>query len=128
MSQAQEFETDLRDMIGRGQVVAVVGSGVSVATTPRAPSWRGLIDSGVDRCRNLGVPDDWCQYVRGQLQLSSHPDMLLSAAESVHQKLRERGGELARWLRDTFAELQPDALTVIRLLTNLGTPLVTTQS
>ena len=46
MSHEPEFETDLRDMIGRGQVVAVLGSGVSVATTSRAPSWRGLIDVG----------------------------------------------------------------------------------
>ena len=89
-------------------------------------SWRGLIDAGVERCRTLGVPDDWCQFVRGQLQLASHPDMLLSAAELVHQKLREQGGELARWLRDTFAELQPEDPTVIQLLVKLDVPLVTT--
>ena len=81
---------------------------------------------GVERCRTIGVPDDWCQCVRGQLQLASHPDMLLSAAELVHQKLREQGGELARWLREAFAELQPEDPTVIQLLVKLNVPLVTT--
>ncbi len=126
MSHESDFETDLRDMMGRGQVIAVLGSGVSLATTSRAPSWRGLIDAGVERCRTIGVPDDWCQYVRGQLQLASHPDMLLSAAELVHQKLCEQGGELARWLRESFAELQPEDPTVIQLLVKLNVPLVTT--
>ena len=121
-----EFETDLRKMIGRGQVVAVVGSGVSMATTSRAPTWRGLMASGVERCRTVGAADKWCQRTLGLLEPDSDADMLLSAAELVQQKLREHGGEFARWLRDTFAELQPDDPTVIRLLTDLGTPLVTT--
>jgi formylglycine-generating enzyme required for sulfatase activity len=126
MSQGHEFETDLRKMIGRGQVVAVVGSGVSAATTSRAPTWRGLITSAVERCRTLGAGDKWCQRTLGLLEPDSDADMLLSAAELVHQKLREHGGEFARWLRDTFAELRPDNPTVIQLLTSLGTPLVTT--
>jgi hypothetical protein len=97
MSEYQTFEADLREMLDRGQVAAVVGSGVSTATTRRAPSWRTLIQSGVERCRSIGASHEWCQTVLSQLQLESEPDMLLSAAELVHHKLGQNGGgELAR--------------------------------
>ncbi len=69
MTENNSLETDLRDMIGRGQVVAVVGSGVSVATTSRAPSWRGLFETGVERCRTIGVGDQWCDSVTRLLKL-----------------------------------------------------------
>ncbi|MEI8381931.1 MAG: hypothetical protein WCJ09_17510 [Planctomycetota bacterium] len=39
------FEDDLRQMIQRGQVLVVVGSGVSMATNSNSPNWRGLIPS-----------------------------------------------------------------------------------
>ena len=42
--------------------------------------------------------------------------MLLSAAELVHQKLREHGeGEWARWLRDTFEQSEPENSSVISI-------------
>jgi len=72
-----------------GQVVAVVGSGVSLATTSHAPTWRGLITSGVERCRTVGATDKWCERVLGWLESDADADMLLSAAELVQQKLRE---------------------------------------
>ncbi|MFT5322214.1 MAG: hypothetical protein ACI8P0_000049 [Planctomycetaceae bacterium] len=48
MADEQSFVTDLRGMIAQKQVTVVIGSGVSVATTSKAPSWRGLIESAVD--------------------------------------------------------------------------------
>ncbi len=100
------FETDLREMIARNQVVTVVGSGVSIATNPAMPTWQGLIKQAVERCRTIGAPDDWCQLVLGQLRLTSHGDVLLSAAELVHAKLRASGGgELACWLEDRLTSV-----------------------
>lgn len=127
MPDVHEFDADLREMIRRGQVVAVVGSGVSIATNSHAPTWRGLIESGVAACRTIGAPEAWCQLVLGQLQLESHPDMLLSAAELVHHKLAENvGGELDRWLRHEFEALQPDDRSIVEALAGLDVPLVTT--
>ncbi len=125
MSQGHNFEDDLRNMIKDGQVVAVLGSGVSVATTNRAPTWRGLIESGIVWCQACGASDEWCQNVRSQLQLESDPDLLLSAAELVHDKLR-KNGEFPRWLRDTFENLQPEQRQIIELLAEQNMPLVTT--
>jgi formylglycine-generating enzyme required for sulfatase activity len=125
MPNDETFETDVRTLIDQGQVVVVVGSGVSIATSLRAPTWRKLIDSAVERCRALGAAEAWCEAVAGQLALVSEPDMLLSAAELVHQKLREKG-EFGRWLRDSFEGLQPEDPRLIEILDGLGAPLLTT--
>jgi formylglycine-generating enzyme required for sulfatase activity len=126
MADEQSFVTDLRAMIARKQVTAVIGSGVSVATTSKSPSWRGLIESAVDRCRELEATESWCGLVLGMLEEGS-PDMLLSAAERVESKLGENGGgELARWLRESFENLQPNNADTIEALVALGIPLVTT--
>ncbi|MCY2988198.1 MAG: SUMF1/EgtB/PvdO family nonheme iron enzyme [Planctomycetota bacterium] len=135
MSDNHEFEDDLRELIKRKQVVAVVGSGVSLATNPRAPTWRALIESAIESCRALGATDRWCRNVADRLAFESDQEMsaadvanaLLLAAEEVHCKLRQNGdGELARWLRATFENLKPVDRTVIRALAALATPLVTT--
>jgi len=127
MAEEHGLVSDLRKMIERKQVVVVVGSGVSISTCKKAPTWRGLIESGVRWCRTIGADDAWCDLVNAQLKMKSHPDVLLSAAELVQQKLSENGGgEFARWLREIFAELEPEQPTVIKALAVLGTPLVTT--
>jgi hypothetical protein len=59
--------------------------------------------------------------------MTDHSDLLLSAAELAHQKLRESGeGEWARWLRDTFEQTEPEQAAVINAIVGLGTPLLTT--
>jgi len=127
MSRDDSFEGDLREMIRKKQVVAVVGSGISMATSSKAPTWRELIESGLERCRLLGAKDAWCRAVEGQLKLEEFPDMLLAAAELVHQKLLGHGvGQFARWLRETFEEIEPEDPGVIEALSGLGIPIVTT--
>jgi len=135
MPDNHEFEDDLREMIKRRQVVAVIGSGVSMATNRQAPTWRALIESAIERCRTLGSTDRWCRNVAERLDFESDEQMsaadvadaLLSAAEEVHRKLRQNGvGDLAGWLRETFAKLKPVDRSVIRALAALDTPLVTT--
>lgn len=118
---------DLLTMIKRRQVVVVVGSGVSMSTNRKSPSWRKLIVSGIQHCRAIGATERWCQSVSGQLELDDEPDMLLSAAELVHKKLSANGGgELARWLRTMFGSLEVVDPKVIEALAALDLPLLTT--
>ena len=118
---------DLVKMIERRQVVVVVGSGVSMSTNRNSPTWRGLIKSGIQHCRTIGANERWCQLVSGQLELHDEPDMLLSAAELVHNKLSANGGgELARWLRTMFESLKVVDPAVIKALAALDLPLLTT--
>ncbi len=50
------FEADLREMIRENKVVAVIGSGLSIANSSKVPTWRGLIESAVERCRSIHEP------------------------------------------------------------------------
>lgn len=113
-------EDDLRKMIKDGQVVVVVGSGVSMATNPKSPTWRGLIESAIDYCR---FPEKNAKPLKLLLELEAD-DMLL-AADRVHTKLRQNG-EFTRWLRETFETLKPVDRTAVKALAELGAPLVTT--
>ncbi|MEY4179795.1 MAG: hypothetical protein RLY70_3369, partial [Planctomycetota bacterium] len=122
----EPIEDDLRQMIHDKRVVVVVGAGVSCATTSRAPSWRGLIESGMERCRVLGANEEWCKKI-GSFLADSDPDMLLAAAELVAKRLWKGGeSEFARWLRDTFEKLSVERPEVIQRLVALDLPLVTT--
>ena len=126
MADGQAFESDLRKMIENKQVVIVVGSGVSKSTCSQAPMWQGLIGSGVKWCQDIGAKSDWCDQVESLLKMN-YSEMLITAAELVQQKLGEnKGGEFARWLRVTFAELEPENPGVIEALVALDAPILTT--
>src|SRR5207245_331767 len=77
---------DLVREIAEGQIVALVGSGVSLAASGGAPaaSWQGLLALGVQRCEELlpSLPAGWGERVRGEIG-SGDLDDLLSAAEKV---------------------------------------------
>ncbi len=126
MSTSDPLHKDLCEMIDRRQVVLIIGSGVSMATNRQSPTWRRLIERGIEHCRALGATANWCDIAMQQLQ-SNEPDLLLSAAELVHTRLsKDGGGEFARWLREVFEELQVDDDSVINALHALDLPMVTT--
>lgn len=121
---------DLAREIAEGQVVAVVGAGVSTAANGAAPaaSWTGLLHIGVERCEQLvpGLPRGWGDRVRGELE-SGDIDELLIAAEKVTRRLGgSRGGEYHRWLSETVGRLKVVDPAVPEALACLGVPLVTT--
>ncbi len=121
-----EFEVDLRKMIKGRNVVAIIGSGVSMATNKNSPTWRDLIELANKRCQAVGADGGWCQSVTNLLA-QPEADMLIAAAELVHNKLSMNGGgELQNWLRATFENLKPADRTVIRALAALKIPLITT--
>ena len=124
MSQAAPGVDDLKQMIAKGQVTVVVGSGVSCATTSKAPTWMKLIENGIGRCATLGEPDAWCDMTRMLLNAKSL-DMLVNAAGLVHDKLVERG-DFGAWLRSEFESLEVEDASVIEALAALNAPLVTT--
>lgn len=113
---------DLVRMIVDGTVVAIVGSGVSRATTSVSPTWRDLIEGGVEECRASGKSEEWCQDVREAL---ANEDMLPLAAGQVHLALQE-SGQFGAWLEETFGSIQPDDRRIIESLLALDIPLVTT--
>jgi hypothetical protein len=77
---------DLIERIATGQVVAVVGAGVSLAATggAEAAGWGGLLRLGIDRCADVAQPrlaSGWADRQRSALD-GDLAD-LLSVAEQV---------------------------------------------
>ena len=53
MAERLDFTSELQNLIKEKQLTVVVGSGVSIATNGETPTWRGLIESGLEECRRL---------------------------------------------------------------------------
>ena len=115
--------------IANRNAVVIVGAGISVGATKgvSTASWRGLLRDGVARCEQVvpGLPREWSRRVRDEIE-SQDKDDLLSAAEKVTQKLKLRGGEYGRWLREAVGSLRAAELGAIAALLDLDVPLATT--
>jgi tetratricopeptide (TPR) repeat protein len=122
---------DLQRQIAAGEVVAIVGAGVSIGATNNHPvaSWQGLLHHGVDRCRALpttGVTEPTAQLLHAQIN-TGDLDLMLAAAEVISAKLgAPNGGEWSRWLRETVGELTAERRDVLEGLRSLGVTLATT--
>jgi SIR2-like domain len=122
---------DLQQQIEAGQVVAIVGAGVSVGATNNhaVASWQGLLHQGVDYCRGLpttSVTDATAQLLHSQID-AGDLDLMLAAAEVISAKLAApQGGEWRRWLRETVGKLGAQRHDVLEALRDLGVILATT--
>lgn len=120
----------LTDSARRCELVAVVGSGVSVGLTDiRTLSWKGLVQHGFSYAVKKGkIRAAQAKAWKPQLD-STDLDDLLSAAEFMGRKLEAPHGELyARWLENVFKPVQPankKMENAIRRLHAAGIPLCT---
>lgn len=122
----------LTDSARRGELVVIVGTGVSMALTNGtipSLSWKGLIEDGfahgVKKGKiTLAQDEAW----KAQLD-SSDIDDLLSAAEFMGRKLEAPQGNLyARWLENVFKDVQPinkEMVSAISAIHAAGIPLCT---
>jgi tetratricopeptide (TPR) repeat protein len=124
-------QDDLREEFAAGQVVVIVGSGVSIAATGGAPvaSWVGLLEDGVAYCESLlgpSLPAGWAKRRRAAVA-SGDTEELIGAAEDLTSRLGGRdGGEFARWLERSVGRLEATKPAVLEVLAGLGVPLATT--
>ena len=120
------------DSARRGELVAIVGTGVSIGLTDNkipALSWRGLILHGFAHGVQKGTISA-AQEKAWRMQLDSNDlDDLLGAAEFMGRKLGAPHGDLyARWLENVFKSVQPTnqkLQNAIRALSTAGIPLCT---
>jgi hypothetical protein len=122
----------IAEALQSGRLVAVIGTGVSVALTNAAiPAlrWDGLIRNGFEHGVTKGLITAE-QQARWQPQIDSTDlDEVLGAAEFVGRKLGAPGGDLyARWLQAAFEQAQPSdpgLESAIRAIAAAGVPLCT---
>lgn len=118
------------DAARKGQLVVVVGTGVSIGLTNGAvPSWNGLIENGFQYALKKGkISDIQLKTWKGQLD-SPDMDDLLTAAEFVGRKLGSPADQLyARWLEEVFGSVQPrnaQLSSAINAIVSQGIPICT---
>ena len=114
----------------QGQLVVVIGTGVSMGLTSNAvPSWGGLIKSGLDYAHKRGQVSDTQLTMWSQMLTSSDIDDLLGAAEFISRKLGAPSDPVyARWLEEVFSSVQPsnsDLSAALKAIASQGIPICT---
>jgi hypothetical protein len=119
----RDLRGKLLDELKGRRVLVVVGAGVSRAATDDNPlaGWPGLLESGVEWCREVGATDDWVALRKRQIEQGE----LVSAAEEISRTLRE-AGEYDDWLEDSVGSLRIARPAVLDALKRLGAPFATT--
>jgi hypothetical protein len=126
MSPAPSQLKQLQRELASGQVVVVVGSGISVAACGQqlveghqVASWRGLLEHGVERLSGIGAADGDAELLRGWIG-SGKPDLMINAAEIITDRLKARSEGIFRgWLAETVGELRIQEATLLQDLAAL---------
>lgn len=121
---------DLEARLAKGRVIAVVGAGVSIATTRNQPvaSWKGLLEDGITHCAEFvaGLSPRWAERQREDLDDGDVVDWI-AVATQVEARLRDLGeGEFRDWLDRTIGQLEVKDPALIQAIRDLGVPIATT--
>ena len=125
-----EVVSDLKRSIERDEVLVVVGAGVSMQASggsayvdgKNVASWLGLLEHGLDRCReDLG--EDRYETAR---RLVAERDLPGVADRITSTLLKHSEGAYRRWLTDTVGALVPERPQVLEAVLALGVPIATT--
>jgi tetratricopeptide (TPR) repeat protein len=120
---------DLRDELARGEVLVVVGTGVSIqaAGGAKCATWRGLIRNGIEHAEGTHLlTEDAAQRLRNRLEKNTVKD-LLGVAQKVSEALgAPDGAEFRRWLGESVGALAPKDHSLLDAIHALGAPIATT--
>jgi tetratricopeptide (TPR) repeat protein len=120
---------DLRMEIARGRAIAIIGAGVSIASTGgnALASWSGLLKHGVDYCLEFGHPPPRPDWARRQHAALADGDLLdwLGVAEQVERRLRNND-QFYTWARKTVGSLRVTSRAVLEAIRDLDLVTVTT--
>ncbi|MFA4849976.1 MAG: HEAT repeat domain-containing protein [Methanoregula sp.] len=120
-SQIQHLKTE----IGEGRVVVVVGTGIAIWTSHdqevngfRVAHWDGLLKHGVHQCQKIEhvLSEKTASILISQIE-SGETDFLISAAELITQRLKEKSpGIFRNWLKESVGSLTPQRKDIIETL------------
>jgi hypothetical protein len=109
-----------REIAGAAKPLIVCGAGVSKAANPKAPDWRALIESGIDRVVAFGLAgEEW--GARQRQALKGKPSEWIGAANQVTDELGGRQhSEFREWLRGLLGELKAERTEILDALRELA--------
>lgn len=114
----------LKNAIQANQLVAVMGTGVSLAVAEpltvdgfNVAAWHGLIQHGIHRCRALGLITEERADQLKKMVAWNIVDDLIHVAETVTKTLRAASpGTYQKWLDETVGKLKVKAPSLIHAL------------
>jgi hypothetical protein len=126
MSPSSSQFNQLQREIASGQLVVVVGSGVSVAACGnqevdghKVATWTGLLEHGVDRLIAIGAADGGEEMLRNMIR-SRKTDFMISAAGMITERFKARSeGTYRSWLETIIGILQLQDATLLQQIANL---------
>jgi len=125
----QKLLPDLRGELAKGNVLAVVGTGVSIQASGNAPcaSWKGLILDGIEHCVQTNLmTDDEATTLREKLSTNAVLNMI-EVGETISATLgAPHGGEFRRWLWESVGQLPLIDREIIETIYDLGAQIATT--
>jgi len=123
--------TQVINSIRNGNLVVVVGTGVSIESLdrsvgiPEVAGWQGLLKNGLDRCYHLEkISDKAREIVEAEIEEGS-VEFLISAAQKIVTRLDQRIGEKGLWLEETIGQLVFSKPGLIQAIADLGGILAT---
>jgi len=120
---------ELHQQIAHGNVVVIVGAGVSAAATGghEVSSWYGLLKHGIGYVRRWHHYDASWERQRIESLEKGDATTLIALAEEITDELGGcQGGEFTKWLEETVGALRVKDDTLVKALEALGAPLLTT--
>jgi hypothetical protein len=119
---------ELRKDLAAQRIIAVLGAGVSVATSNNAPtaSWRGLLSHGIEHCAVFGHPRPaagWVSHMRWLINNGDMEDYLVVATE-IERRLQ--GDKFRDWISNTIGALPHVSSELPRAINQLNAPVATT--
>lgn len=120
--------------IERGNVVFLLGTGVSIASAKKgnsSASWIGLIRNGIDYIneKDLAPDDQWYDDQIDNLEKGKRgriKNLLLAGQEIVEVLGGTKGGQYKRWIKESVGDLELGDPSVIQAILDLGGIITTT--
>ncbi|MFT3824158.1 MAG: SIR2 family protein [Chitinophagaceae bacterium] len=116
-----DHQQKIRELLKDGQIIPVVGAGVSFATAGM-PSWKGLIDDGIQYAKRLKKD----ATIIEEAQNLSNAYKLTQAATLVKQLLNAHGHPYVNWLNSVFEKPVIKSTKLIESIQNLCLPIIAT--
>lgn len=125
-----ELYEELCDDLLAGNVVIVVGAGVSIEASDgaRTASWRGLLEDGIDRaCAITPSKADRLREWAALSMADGGPELFSMVAQRITTEMGGRdGGEFQAWMDSAIGELSAVKPEIVFALGDLKSPIMTT--
>jgi predicted ATPase len=116
------FAEELRRLLGRGDIVPVVGAGVSLGAAG-LPTWPRLIEHALNHVEQTGLGD---RSEVGEARRLLASEKLVEAAGLAREALGAPRGEFPTWLDKVFGSPEVRDRSVLDAIYALGTRLIAT--